>query len=183
MKIAYFDCFSGISGDMTLGALLDAGLDETRFREELAKLPDIEFELQISKVTKKGIAATDVDVLIKEEHHHRHLKHIVNIINDSTLSDTIKTKAIDVFRKLAEAEGAVHGTGPDEVHFHEVGAVDAIVDIVGSVIGMEMLGIEKIASSALPMSHGFVNAAHGRIPLPAPATVELLRVFPFIHPA
>ncbi|MHB1001220.1 MAG: nickel pincer cofactor biosynthesis protein LarC [Armatimonadota bacterium] len=178
MKIAYFDCFSGISGDMTLGALLDAGVDESQFRKELAKLPDIEFDLQISRTVKKGIAATDVDVLIKEEHHHRHLKDIVNIINGSELSDSIKAKSIDIFRNLAEAEGAVHGTGPDEVHFHEVGAVDAIVDIVGSVIGLELLGVDKVAASPLPMGHGFVHAAHGKIPLPAPATVELLKNVP-----
>lgn len=178
MKTAYFDCFSGISGDMILAALLDAGLDETSFRAELAKLPDIEFDLQISKVVKHGITASDVDVIIYEDHHHRRLKDIEDIINRSGLSDSIKSGAIGVFRRLANAEAKVHGTTPDEVHFHEVGAVDAIVDITGSIIGLEMLGIEKVYASPLPMGHGFVKAAHGMIPIPAPATVELLTGIP-----
>ncbi len=178
MKTAYFDCFAGISGDMTLGALLDAGVDAGAFRAELAKLPDIEYELQISTVVKQGMQATDVNVIISEDHHHRRLKDITAIIETSTLSDGVKSRAISIFRRLAQAEGKVHGTSPDEVHFHEVGAVDAIVDIVGACIGLELLGIEKIVASPLPMGHGFVHAAHGRIPLPAPATVELLTGVP-----
>ena len=178
MKIAYFDCFAGVSGDMTLGALLDLGADETRFREELAKLPEIEFDLDIRKESRKGIQATDVHVLINEEHHHRHIKDIERIIRGSKLSDATQKRALDVFQRLAEAEGKVHGTSPEEVHFHEVGAVDAIVDIVGSSILIELLGIEKIIASPLPMGHGFVEAAHGRIPLPAPATVEILKGIP-----
>ncbi|MHB1456426.1 MAG: nickel pincer cofactor biosynthesis protein LarC [Armatimonadota bacterium] len=178
MKTAYFDCFSGISGDMILAALLDAGLDEASFRAELAKLPDIEFDLKISKVIKHGITASDVDVIIFEDHHHRRLKDIEDIINVSELSDSVKSGAIGVFRKLADAEAKVHGTTPDDVHFHEVGAVDAIVDITGSIIGLEMLGIKKVYASPLPMGHGFVKAAHGIIPIPAPATVELLTGIP-----
>lgn len=178
MKTAYFDCFSGISGDMILGSLIDAGLDEASFRAELAKLPDIKFELVISRAIKHGITAADVDVIIFEDHHHRGLKDIESIINRSELSDSIKFKAIGVFRRLADAEAKVHGSTPDEVHFHEVGAVDAIVDITGSIIGLEMLGIEKVYASPLPMGHGFVNAAHGLIPVPAPATVELLTGIP-----
>lgn len=178
MKTAYFDCFSGISGDMILAALLDAGLDETSFRAELAKLPDIEFDLKISKVIKHGITASDVDVIIYEDHHHRRLKDIEDIITRSELSDSIKTGTIKVFQRLANAEAKIHGTTPDEVHFHEVGAVDAIVDITGTIIGLEMLGIEKVYASTLPMGHGFVKAAHGMIPIPAPATVELLTGIP-----
>jgi len=178
MKIAYFDCFAGISGDMTLGALLDAGADEAKFRQELAKLQGIRFDLEIARVVRNGIQATDVRVLADEDHHHRRLKDITEIINSSTLSAAVKAQAVGIFRRLAEAEGAVHGTGPEEVHFHEVGAVDAIVDIVGASIGIELLEIEQVISSPLPMGSGFVEAAHGKIPLPAPATVELLKGVP-----
>lgn len=174
MKIAYFDCASGISGDMTLGALISAGADENALKSELAKLGDLEFKLEIGKVIKSGIEAADVDVLTHEHHHHRRLPDIKKIIEGSTLSETTKKRAIDAFTRLAEAEGAVHGTGPEEVHFHEVGAIDAIVDIVGAMIGIELLGIEKVISSPLPMGRGFVTAAHGLMPLPAPATVKLL---------
>jgi uncharacterized protein (TIGR00299 family) protein len=163
---------------MTLGALLDAGADESRFREELGKLPQIEFELKISRVVKKGISATSVDVLFEEGHHHRRLNDISELIRSSDLSEITKTRAIGIFTNLAIAEGTVHGTSPEEVHFHEVGAVDAIVDIVGAAIGIELLGIEKVIASPLPMGYGFVHAAHGKIPLPAPATVELLKGAP-----
>ena len=178
MKIAYFDCFAGISGDMTLGALLDAGADEAKFRQELAKLQGIRFDLEIARVVRNGIQATDVRVLTDEGRHYRRLKDITKIINSSALSEAVKAQAIGIFRRLAEGEGTVHGTGPEEVHFHEVGAVDAIVDIVGASIGIELLEIEQVISSPLPMGSGFVEAAHGKIPLPAPATVELLRGVP-----
>ena len=177
MKIAYFDCFAGISGDMTLGALLDAGVDEARFRKELARLA-IEFDLQVSKVVKNGIEATDVRIIVPHEHHHRRLNDIKALIESAGLSESVMARSIVVFQCLAEAEGAVHGTSPEEVTFHEVGAVDAIVDIVGSAIGMELLGIEEVYASPLPMGHGFVEAAHGKIPLPAPATVEILKGIP-----
>ena len=177
MKIAYFDCFAGISGDMVLGAVLDAGADEARFRQELAKLP-IEVDLQVSKVVKQGIQATDVRVIVPHEHHHRRLNDIEALIEAADLSESVKARSIAVFHRLAEAEGAVHGISPEEVTFHEVGAVDAIADIVGSAIGMELLGIEEVYASPLPMGHGFVEAAHGKIPLPAPATVEILKGVP-----
>ena len=178
MRVAYFDCFSGISGDMTLGALLDAGADEAAFRPELAELQGIKFDLEISKVSRNGIQATDVRVITGHEHHHRGLKEVSEIITSSTLSESVKARAVEIFTRLAEAEGVVHGTSAEEVHFHEVGAVDAIVDIVGSAIGLELLGVEKVYASPLPMGHGFVQAAHGKIPLPAPATVELLKGVP-----
>jgi len=178
MRIAYFDCFAGISGDMTLGALLDAGVDEQAFRGETGKLGNLGFELQVSKVLKRGIEATDVRVMIEESHHHRKLNDVRRIIEESTLSDAVKSRAVEVFVRLAEAEGKVHGHSPEEVHFHEVGAVDAIVDIVGACIGIELLGVEKVYASRMPMGHGFVEAAHGRIPLPAPATVEILKGIP-----
>lgn len=178
MKVAYLDCFAGISGDMTLGALLDAGVNKDRFQAEIKKLSEVNFDLKIGKVTKNGIEATNVEVVVPHEHHHRHLKDIVRIIESSDLSDSTKAKAVRTFQILAEAEGAVHGTSADHVHFHEVGAVDAIVDIVGSCILFEMLGVDRIIASPLPMGHGFVEAAHGRIPLPAPATVEILKGVP-----
>lgn len=178
MKVAYFDCFAGISGDMTLGALLDAGVEKGRFQGEIKKLSEINFDLRIEKVNKNGIEATNVEVIVPEEHHHRHLKDIVRIIESSDLPDGTRAKAIHTFQVLAEAEGAVHGTSADHVHFHEVGAVDAIVDIVGSCILLEMLGVDQVIASPLPMGHGFVEAAHGRIPLPAPATVEILKGVP-----
>lgn len=178
MRIAYFDCFAGISGDMTLGALLDCGANEAEFRQELAKLPEIEFELKISKINKKGIRATNVEVLTSEDHHHRRLKDISDIIISSGLSESVKEKALAIFRRLAEAEALVHGTSPEEVHFHEVGAIDAIVDMVSACILIELLGIEKVIASPLPMGRGFVEVAHGRIPLPAPATVELVKNIP-----
>ena len=178
MRIAYFDCFAGISGDMTLGALLDAGVDEAQFRRELGKIEGIEFDLRVSKVLKKCIQATNVQVLTRNERGHRKLKDVSDIINSSELSETVKARAVDAFRRLAEAEAAVHGSTPEEVMFHEVGAVDAIVDIAGTAVGTELLGIERIVCSPLPMGRGFVETAHGKIPLPAPATVELLKGVP-----
>lgn len=178
MKVAFFDCFAGISGDMTLGAILDAGADETLFRKELSKLGGIEFDLEIKKVVRRGIQATDVQVKIKHEHHHRHLSDITRIIEESALAESVKQKATSIFRALAEAEARVHGTTAESVHFHEVGAVDAIVDIVGACVGLHLLGVERVVVSPLPMGHGWVECQHGRIPLPAPATVEILKGAP-----
>ena len=178
MKVAFFDCFAGISGDMTLGAILDAGADETLFRKELSKLGGIEFDLEIKKVVRRGIQATDVQVKIKHEHHHRHLSDITRIIEESALAESVKQKATSIFRVLAEAEARVHGTTAESVHFHEVGAVDAIVDIVGACVGLHLLGVERVVVSPLPMGHGWVECQHGRIPLPAPATVEILKGAP-----
>lgn len=178
MKVAFFDCFAGISGDMTLGAILDAGADETLFRKELSKLGGIEFDLEIKKVVRRGIQATDVQVKIKHEHHHRHLSDITRIIEESALAESVKQKATSIFRTLAEAEARVHGTTAESVHFHEVGAVDAIVDIVGACVGLHLLGVERVVVSPLPMGHGWVECQHGRIPLPAPATVEILKGAP-----
>lgn len=178
MRIAYFDCFAGISGDMTLGALVDAGLSFEELKVELAKLNLQEYEIKQEKVIKQGMTGTKIHVLAQEEHVHRHLNDITQIIQESKLTEEVKAKAVAVFRKLAEAEAKVHGTSPDEVHFHEVGAVDAIVDIVGAVIGLHKLGIEKVYASAVHTGKGFTKAAHGTIPIPAPATLELLRGIP-----
>lgn len=178
MKIAYLDCFSGISGDMTLGALVDAGLDFKLLQRDLAGLVLDEYELYEEKVVKQGITGTKVHVLSLEGHVHRHLRDIQDIINRSSLPDEVKEKSIQVFIQLAEAEAKVHGTSVDHVHFHEVGAVDAIVDIVGAAIGFWRLGIEKVYASPVHTGTGFVKAAHGVMPVPAPATLELLRGVP-----
>jgi pyridinium-3,5-bisthiocarboxylic acid mononucleotide nickel chelatase len=179
MTLAYFDCFSGISGDMTLGALVDAGLPIEILRSELAKLNLPGYTLSSEKVTRSGLAATKAHVVLDEkEQPARHLADIQKIINGSSLSPTVKQKSLNIFQRLAEVEAKVHGTTPDEVHFHEVGAVDALVDIVGSVIGLEHLGITEIIGSPINVGSGTVHTAHGKLPVPTPATAELLRGIP-----
>lgn len=181
MKIAYFDCFSGISGDMVLGALLACqGADEARFRRELSALAVPGYELSISRVTREGLAATDVDVklLARDQGHGRHLSDIAAILRESPLPERVKERSIAIFTRLAEAEASVHGTTPDRIHFHEVGAVDAIVDIAGSCILLEMLSIEQVAVSSLPCGYGTITCQHGIMPIPAPATLALLEGFP-----
>ena len=180
MTTAYFDCFSGISGDMTLGALVDAGVSIDALRSELAKLNLSGYAITAEKVLRSGLSATKVYVRLDDKPQPaRHLVDIRNIIEASELSGTIKQKSISIFERLAEAEARVHGTTPDKVHFHEVGAVDAIVDIVGSVIGLEMLGITAIAASSINLGSGSIKTAHGILPVPAPATVELLKGIPW----
>lgn len=180
MKIAYFDCFSGVSGDMALGALLACGADEAAFRQALAGLSVPGYELKIERVTRGGLAATDVDVMLleHEQGHGRHLSDIAALLERSTLSDAVRHRALAVFGRLADAEAKIHGTTRDQIHFHEVGAVDAIVDIVGVCLLLEMLGVDKAALSALPCGYGTVTCAHGVLPVPAPATLELLSGFP-----
>ncbi len=180
MKIAYFDCFSGVSGDMTLGALLACGADEAAFRDALAALNVPGYNLHIARRNVEGIMATDVDVELLEvdQGHGRHLSDIAEIYAQSDLSPRVREQALAVFTRLAEAEAKVHGTTVDEIHFHEVGAVDAIVDITGACILLEMLGVEAVYTAPLPIARGFVDCQHGRMPLPAPATVELLLGLP-----
>ncbi len=180
MTLAYFDCFSGISGDMTLGALVDAGVSIDVLRAELAKLNLPGYELKAEKVKRSGIAATKVHVIIdQKDQKSRHLSDILSIIETSTLSSTVKEKSSRIFKRLADAEAKVHGTTPDKIHFHEVGAVDSIVDNVGAVIGLELLGITRIMASAINVGSGMVKTAHGMLPIPAPATAELLMNIPF----
>ena len=180
MKIAYFDCFMGISGDMTLGALLDAGADAAIFQEKLSALGIGGYKLDIAKRITGGIAATDVNVLLEtHQQNHRHLSDIISIIDNSRLSARVRETAGRIFMRLAQAEAKVHGSTPEEVHFHEVGAIDAIVDIVGAVILLEILGWPKVVASPMPTFYGYANGAHGVIPLPAPATAELLRDVPW----
>jgi pyridinium-3,5-bisthiocarboxylic acid mononucleotide nickel chelatase len=179
MTLAYFDCFSGISGDMTLGALVDAGVSIDVLRSELKKLGLPGYELRAEKVKRAGIAATKVHVIIEKKDRERHLADITAIINGSSLSAPIKERSIGIFNRLAEAEARVHGTTSEKIHFHEVGAVDAIVDIVGSVIGLDRLGVTRVRASAVNVGSGTVQTSHGLLPVPAPATAELLKGIPF----
>lgn len=204
MKILYYECKTGISGDMNLGALIDLGVDENYLKEALKKLEiDEEFELVVKKSNKMGITGTKVDVILK---HHQHLDHdnhshdtdnsshknshehshvhernyamIKNLIEESDFNDNIKNLSIEMFRRIAEAEGKVHGKPIESVHFHEVGATDSIVDIVGAAICLDYLDVEKILSSPIELGGGFINCAHGKIPVPAPATIEILKNVP-----
>jgi uncharacterized protein (TIGR00299 family) protein len=181
MKIAYFDCFSGASGDMILGALLDAGLELELLRQELTKLPLSHFEVRQKKVRKNGLGGTQAEVIIDHHHHHhhRHLYHIEEIIESSSLSEGVKHQSLKIFRRLAEAEARVHRTTVEHIHFHEVGAMDAIIDVVGSVAGLAALGVERIYCSPLHVGSGTVQCAHGILPVPAPATAELIKGVPF----
>lgn len=178
MKIAYFDCFSGASGDMILGSLLDAGLSLDILKQEIAKLGLSHYEISMEKVVKKGIGGTQAMIDINQDHHHhhhRHLSHIKDIINNSELSDIVKEKSTAIFQRLAQAEAKVHQSDVEHVHFHEVGAMDAIIDVVGAVIGFNALGIEKIYCSPLHVGSGTIECAHGVLPVPAPATAELVK--------
>ncbi len=178
MKIAYFDCFAGASGDMILGALLDAGLPIERLREEVAKLNLSHYTLDVTKVVKKGIGGSQAQIVIDQDHHdhhHRHLSHIREIIATSDLDDAIKTRSIDIFVRLAEAEARVHRSTVEAVHFHEVGAMDAIIDVVGAVVGLHVLEIDKVFCSPLHVGSGTIECAHGTLPVPAPATAELIK--------
>lgn len=174
MRLAYFDCFSGISGDMTLGALVDAGCAVDHLRAELTGLAVPGWELTAEKVWKNGMAATWVRVKAEDQTKHRSLSAILEILEKSKLAPRVRERAGAIFRKLGEAEAAVHDVPIEKIHFHEVGAVDAIVDIVGACIGFEALGIEKFACSALNVGGGTAKMAHGVLPVPAPATARLL---------
>jgi len=174
MKLAYFDCFSGISGDMTLGALVHAGVPLEHLREELNGLAVPGWEIRAEKVWKNGMAATYVRVDIQETRTHRSLSTIESILQKSRLANPVREHAIAIFRKLGEAEAAVHDVPIEKIHFHEVGAVDAIVDIVGACIGFHFLGIERFACSPLNVGGGTAKMAHGVLPVPAPATTRLL---------
>lgn len=216
MRILYYDCFCGISGDMNLAALIDLGVPKEYLLQELLKLNlNSEYEIIVEKAAKLGITGTRVDVILKNssinkeeqseqslhkhehihaheethdghihqhshthEHHHRNLKDIENIINSSELKDNVKQLSLEMFMKVAEAEAKVHGKDLYEVHFHEVGAIDSIVDIVGAAICLDYLNVDKIIASPVQVGGGFVKCAHGLMPVPAPATVEILRNIP-----
>ena len=178
MKIAYFDCFSGISGDMAVGALLDAGLKVEALEKELKKLGLSGYQLEVNKVVKKGISATQFKVKIKEEGVERRFRDILDILEKSKLDEEVKRETKKIFFNIAQAESKIHQKDIDKIHFHEIGGLDSIIDITSAVIGVKTLGIEEIYSSALPVGKGFVKCAHGLIPVPAPATLELLKNIP-----
>ena len=176
----FLECFAGISGNMLLGALLDAGASEELLRAELVKLPLTGYELTVSRVDKGGISATYVDVQVDEAvQEHRNLADIVAIIEESTLATTVKETSKAIFTRLAQAEAKVHGMQVNEIHFHEVGAVDSIIDIVGAAWALDYLQIERVYVSRLQVGTGFVKCCHGLIPVPAPATAELLHGIPY----
>ncbi len=177
VRLAYFDCFSGIAGDMTLAALVDAGVDRKAIQEAVASL-GLPCELTFENVRRGGFRATYAKVVAPHEHVHRHWHHIEAIIDKSSLTARQKDLAKRIFLKLGEAEASVHGIDLSKIHFHEVGAVDSIVDIVGSAVGLDLLGVDRFEASPVPTGRGWVKAAHGRMPLPAPATAELLRGVP-----
>lgn len=178
MRIGYFDCFSGISGDMILGALVGAGVSIESLSAELQKLNISGYKLESQSVTKHGIAGTKVDVVIETERQFNQVSDIQDLINKSKINDQVKQTSIKVFQRLADAEAKVHGTTSEYVHFHEVGALDAIIDVVGSIIGLNLLEIEEIYASKLNLGIGFVKTQHGMMPVPAPATMELVKGLP-----
>ncbi|KAF0220908.1 MAG: hypothetical protein FD174_905 [Geobacteraceae bacterium] len=180
MKIIYFDCFAGISGDMTVGAFLDLGVPLEVVKGEIAKLPipHSSYSLSAEKTSRGGITATRFHVHVEEHQPYRHYADIAGMIERSPLSERAKEMAQRIFFRLAEAEARVHGVEIGHVHFHEVGAVDSIVDIVGTAVCLVYLGIEEIHVSPLPYGSGYIETAHGRLPVPAPATAELLQGMP-----
>jgi uncharacterized protein (TIGR00299 family) protein len=178
MKTIYLDCASGISGDMMLGALIDAGADVATIQAGLDSLGLDECRLEVTEVKRHAFRAAKVHVRHAPEHKHRHLHHITEMIGQSRLSTRQQELACRIFGKLAEAEAKVHGTTVQKVHFHEVGAVDSIADIVGTAIGLDLLAPQRIVCSPVPTGHGFIQIAHGRCSVPAPATAELLQGVP-----
>ena len=178
MRIAYLDCASGASGDMMLGALIDAGVDLAAVQRGIDSLGLPSCRLVCAEVKKNGFRALQLTVEHEPEHAHRYLHHIVAMIEKSSLSDSQRALALRIFQRLAAAEAKVHGCSVEKVHFHEVGAVDSIADIVGSAIAWDLLGVERALCSPIPTGTGFVEIAHGRCAIPAPATGELLRGVP-----
>ncbi|MFD2922218.1 nickel pincer cofactor biosynthesis protein LarC [Halobacillus naozhouensis] len=186
MKTLYFDCFSGISGDMTIGALVDAGVAPDIIELELRKLDiESEYRLEWTKVVKNDISATKFDVHLTEEqrtedshHHHRHHADIVHMIKSAGFEDKVRDTALSIFEKIGRAEAKIHDIPFEKVHFHEVGAIDSIVDIVGTAIALEQLGVNQIISSPIPTGSGKIHIDHGIYPVPAPATMEILKGIP-----
>ena len=178
MKILYYDCFSGISGDMNLGAMIDLGLDPEYLKNELQKLKIDKYQFKVTKDQRHGIFGTKVDVITEKTDTHRHIFDIEKIIRSSALNDEIKELSLLIFRKIAIAEAKVHNAPVEMVHFHEVGAVDSIVDIVGAAIAINYFKPDKIIASGIEVGGGFVKCAHGTLPVPAPATAEILKGIP-----
>ena len=178
MKICYLDCFSGVSGDMLLAALADAGADQAELRSGIAKLGLDGIELKFEKCLRAGIGGANVTVDVAHDHHHRSLSRIEEIIHTSALDEEVKERSIQIFRRLGKVEAAIHQVPVEKVHFHEVGALDSIADIVGACIGFQLLGIKKIHCSPLNLGSGTIKAAHGIMPVPAPATAALVEGIP-----
>lgn len=180
MTTAYFDCFSGAGGDMIVAALIDAGADPDALKQKLSGIGVGGYSINIERIRKQGFAAVRFDVRLDEsqEQPHRHLKHVVAVIEAANLPGVVEERSIRVFTRLAEAEAAVHGTTVEKVHFHEVGAVDAIIDVVGAVLALDMLGVTRVVCSPIPTGSGTVRCQHGVMPVPAPATAQLLRGVP-----
>lgn len=178
MTVAYLDCIAGVSGDMLLGALLAAGVSEAELRDRLAELRLPGFELGVERVQKAGIGALQVEVRVTDHASERHVPEIVALVEASAVPAAVKRRAAVIFRRLGAVEAAIHGAPPERVHLHELGGIDTIVDVVGVLTGFELLGVERVVCSPLPLARGFVNSAHGRLPLPAPATVALLEGVP-----
>ncbi|HKP80785.1 MAG TPA: nickel pincer cofactor biosynthesis protein LarC [Pyrinomonadaceae bacterium] len=179
MKTFYFDCFAGASGDMILGAMVAAGVDPGFLREQLSLLSVDGFSVNFETVNRSGLSATYARVETEHEHKHRHLSDIKKIIESSRLSDGVKQRAVQIFTRLAEAEARVHNEPVDHVHFHEVGALDAIIDVVGAAICFEALKIDRFICSPIHVGSGMVKMAHGQFPIPPPAVTELLKGVPF----
>jgi uncharacterized protein (TIGR00299 family) protein len=178
-RVLYFDIVNGISGDMTIASLLDLGASKDVFLQELGKLGmSDEFEIKVDSKNESGVVGTIVEVISKEGHCHRHVKDIFEIIDNSELNDRVKENAKKVFMTIGEAEAKVHGTTVEKIHFHEVGAVDSIVDVVGVCILIDLLEVDVIYSSPVPVGSGFVKCDHGIMPVPAPATIEILKDIP-----
>jgi len=180
MKILYYDCFSGISGDMNLGAMIDVGVDQDRLVNELKKLAIDPYEIRITMDQRRGVSGTRVEVVLSEKNvpYHRSFRNISKLIEESDLSQKVKTLSLKIFTKIAQAEAKIHGCNIDDVHFHEIGAVDSIVDIVGAALCLESLNVDRVLSSPVQVGGGFVKCAHGSLPVPAPATAEILREIP-----
>jgi len=178
-RILYVDCFSGVSGDMFLGALVDLGVEAEALEESVRTVKGLDFRLKSEEVKRNGIRATHIRVEVSESAHvHRHLPDILEGVEGSSLSSSVKERVGAVFNRLADAEANVHGITREKVHFHEVGAVDSIVDIVGTVAGLEQVDVSEVVSSPINVGSGLVECAHGTLPVPAPATLELLKGFP-----
>ncbi len=180
MKILYYDCFAGISGDMNLAAMIDLGVDADYLKDELSKLPITGYAIKVTKDQRHGISGTKVEVDLdrEEKHSHRNLSDIESIIDKSSLKRPVKKISKEIFRRLAEAEAKVHKKKIEDIHFHEVGSVDAIVDIVGTAICFEKLRPDRVMASTIELGGGFARCSHGNLPVPAPATVEILKGIP-----
>jgi uncharacterized protein (TIGR00299 family) protein len=176
--LAYFDCFCGISGDMVLGAFIDIGVPLNWLKDSLEKLPLKDFDLSVESIFRSGIKAQSVHVLTKNSSKSRHYSEIKNLIKNSPLSQNVNKKSLEIFERLATAEAEIHGQLKEKIHFHELGGIDAIVDIVGTALCLEYLGIKKVVSSRIPLGNGFVSCQHGTLPVPAPATLSILRGVP-----